>query len=111
MELCSEELLNHRVVIKSSGKKFEPIFCSTFNILQSVVRARTGEKEIPVLKFYQNRIKEKELYINKLLIESLYLMPCVAQVTWHWMFNIFLLALSDFFATCMHMKLRKEQHS
>jgi len=73
------------------------------------LRAHTGEKEIPVLKFYQNRIKGKELYILNLLIERLYLLPGVAQVTWHWMSDIFLLALSDFFTTCMHVKLRKEK--
>jgi len=75
-----------------------------------VVKARIGDKEIPVLKFYLNRIREKELYINKLFIERLYLLPGVAQVTWHGMFNIFLLALSDFFTTCMHVHSRKENH-
>jgi hypothetical protein len=61
MELCTEELLNSCILIKFCGKKFEPIFCSTFNILQCAITARTGEKETPVLKFSQNRIKENEL--------------------------------------------------
>jgi hypothetical protein len=29
--------------------------------LQCAINARTGEKEIPMLKFSQNRIKENEL--------------------------------------------------
>jgi len=60
------------------------------------LRAGIGEKEISVLKFNQNRIREKELYIHNLLIERLYLLPGVAQITLHWMSDIFLVALSEF---------------
>jgi hypothetical protein len=61
MELSTEELLNQCVIIKSCGKKSEPIFCFAFNILHGAIIARTGEKEIPVLKFYENHIKDKYL--------------------------------------------------
>ena len=102
-ELCSEELLKHCVLIKSSGKKFEPIFFSAFNILQSVIKSTYWGERNSSVKAYQNRTREKEFYINKLLIERLYLLPGIAQVTWHCMFNIFLLALSDFFSPAVYV--------
>lgn len=90
-------------------RNLNPYFVLRLIYYRVWLRVGIGEKEISVLKFYQNRIREKELYINKLLIERLYLLPGVAQVTWQWMFNIFLLKLSEIFTTCMHVQFRKKK--